>query len=461
MSLNDFSTITVSTSAPSLTQVGFGTLGIMSYHTNYTDHTRVYDRASWNTQMVTDGFATNGAAYVAMQVAFSQNPSVQKVKLLRAEHEATVTVKFFPTVANSTEYAATLELEGKSPVTISYTSDSSATAAEITAGLKAAIDALNSTGEALDGVTATQTDTNTKLQVAAPAGMALWFSGWRNDRMTFIDLTADPGIAADIAAVRAVDDDWYAFGLADTNSVAASTVAAAQIEAMTKIFGTNTSDTNAYDLATTTDIGSVLASNSYQRSFALFDLDTTKGFSGIASCANLLPFDPGTGPFAGGVLNGRTLGGVTADALTPTQHDNLRTKGYSIYITTAGINHVLGGEAGSGEWIDFTRFVDWFTTRLQERLAQLQFNNRRIPFTDRGISQVYSVLRGMIASGLASGGIAEKNVDGISPYDQITVPALADTTVQDRGDRVLNGCALAFEYSGAIQKVGVSVTITE
>lgn len=461
MSLNDFSTITVSTSAPALTQVGFGTLGIMSYHTHYTDLTRTYDRASWNTQAVTEGFATNSAAYVAMQVAFSQNPSVQKVKLLRAEHAQTVSYHLNPTVANSTIYAITLEREGKSPVTISYTSDSSATATEIVTGLKAAIDALNSSGLALDGVTATLTNTNAQITIAAPAGVALWASNWRNDRLTFSDITADPGIAADIAAVRAVDDDWYGFGLADTNSVAAVTVAAATIEATPKMAGFNTSDTNAYDLATTTDVGSVLAASSYQRSFSLFDLDTTKGFSGIASLANLLPFDPGTGPFAGGVLNGRTLGGVTADALTPTQHDNLRTKGYSIYITTAGINHVLGGEAGSGEWIDFTRFVDWFTTRLQESLAALQFNNRRVPYDDRGISQVYSVLRAMIAAGLASGGIAPKNADGISPYDQITVPKLSDTTSQDRAARVLNGCGLAFEYSGAIQKVGVSVTITE
>lgn len=458
MSLNDFSTITVSTNAPALTQVGFGTLGILAYHTLNTDIDRTYTSLD---QMVTDGFATNGAAYRAAQKAFSQNPRVDKIKILRSTHAATVTVKLFPTVADSTEYSITLERETKSPVVITYTSDSSATAAEITAGLKAAIDAVNGSGQALDGVTATQTDTNTKLEIAAPAGIALWFSAWRNDRMTFADLTADPGYAADLAAIRAVDDDWYGLGLADTNSVAAASAVAAQVETMRKIFATNTSDTDAYDLGTTTDLGSVFATAAYTRSLPLFDLDQTDGFSGIAALANLFPFDPGTGPFAGGVLNGRTLGGVTADSLTPTQHDNLRTKGYSIYITTAGINHVLGGETGSGEWIDFTRFVDWFVTRLQEALAALQFNNRRVPYDDRGISQALSVLRGMIATGLASGGIAPIDANGKSPYDLIVVPKLSDTTSQDRGNRILNGCALAFEYSGAIQKVAVTITISD
>jgi hypothetical protein len=159
------------------------------------------------------------------------------------------------------------------------------------------------------------------------------------------------------------------------------------------------------------------------------------------------------------VLNGRTLGGVTADSLTPTQHDNLRTKGYSIYITTAGINHVLGGESGSGEWIDFTRFVDWFVTRLQESLAALQFNNRRVPYDSRGISQVESVLRAMLATGLASGGIAPKDANGNEP--SVSVPDLSQTTSQDRAARTLNGCKIAFEYAGAIQKVGVLITVTE
>ena len=456
MTLNDFSNITVSASAPALTQVGFGTIGILAYHTLNADLSRTYTDLD---QLVTDGFATNGAAYRAVQQAFSQNPRVPSVKLLRAGHAATITVKFFPTVANSTQYQATLELEGKTPVVITYTSDSSATAAEITAGLKAAIDAVGGSGQALDGVTAAQTDTNTKLQITAPAGKFLAFSDWRNDRMTFIDLTADPGYAADIADVRAVDDDWYGLGLADTNSVAAASVVAANIETMRKIFLTNTSDTNAYDLGTTSDLGSVFATNSYARSLVLFDLDTTAGFSGIASMGNLFPFDPGTGPYAGGVLNGRTLGGVTADSLTPTQHDNLLTKGYSIYEATAGINHVLGGQSGSGEWIDFTRFADWYVTRQQEALAALQFNNRRVSFTDGGISQVESVLRAQLAAGLASGGIAPVGADGNPPSIQM-VP-LSGTTPQDRAARVYNGSKVAFEYAGAIQKVGISITITD
>ena len=455
MSLADFSTITVSASAPALTQVGFGTIGILAYHTLSPDMSKVYTDLA---QVTTDGFESNSAIYKAVQKAFSQSPRVERVKLLRAESPATVSYKLTPVVFDETEYSITLELEGQDAVEITFTSGASATAADITAGLKTALELVNGSGEALEDVTATQADTNTTLVIEAPEGLALWATAWRHDRLKLKDTTPDPGYADDIAAVRAVDDDWYGLGLADTNGVAAASAVAAAIETMRKVFFTNTSDTLASDLATTTDTNSVFASNSYARSLCLYDDNDTGGFSGIASLGNLFPFDPGVGPYAGGVLNGRTLGGVTADALTPTQHDNLRTKGYSIYITTAGINHVLGGESGSGEWIDFTRFVDWYVTRLQESLAALQFNNRRVPFDARGISLVESVLRAQLAQGLASGGIAPLDAEGKEP--SVYVPPLSSTTQQDRASRVYNGCKTAFQYAGAIQSVGVGITIT-
>lgn len=455
MSLADFSTITVSASAPALTQVGFGTLGILAYHTLSSDRSKVYTDLD---QVLTDGFEDNSAVYKAVQKALSQSPRIERVKLLRSDNPATVRYKLAPVVSHSTEYSITLELEGQDAVEITYTSDGTALASEITAGLKTALELVNGAGEALEDVTATQADTNTTLIIEAPEGLALWASGWRHDRIEFSDITADPGYADDIAAVRAVDDDWYGLGLADTNSVAAASAVAALIETMRKIFVTNTSDTIASDLSETTDTNSVFSSNAYARSFCLYDDDTTAGFSGIASLGNLFPFDPGVGPYAGGVLNGRTLGGVTADALTPTQHDNLITKGYSIYITTAGINHVLGGTSGSGEWIDFTRFVDWYVVRLQEALAALQFNNRRVPYDPRGISMVESVLRSMLEQGKASGGIAPLDADGKEP--SVYVPPLSTTTQQDRAQRVYNGCKTAFQYAGAIQDVGVGITIT-
>ena len=447
MSLNDFSTITVSSNAPALTRVGFGTMGILAYHNKYGDRVRTYERASYDSQLTTEGFTSQSAAWRAMQKAFSQSPSVQSVKLLRSTTAAVVSYRVIPIAEDAVEYAITVEVEGETAAEATFTSPGSATVADICEGLKTAIDTLS-----LTGVTAT--DNTTSLDIETTSGTSLYISNWRSDRLTVEDRTPDPDIADELAAIRLLDDDWYALGLADTNSVAACSAAAGAIESMTKIFGGNTSDSNAYDSGETSDLASVFGTNAYSRSLPLFDLDTTGGFSGIAAIANLLPFDPGEGPFAGGVLNGRTLGDVTADALNPTQKGNLQDKGYSINITTANVNHVLGGQTGSGEWIDFVRFVDWFTIRLQEDLAQMQLNNRRIPYDARGLSMIESVLRARLAAGLASGGI-------VPGSETIELPDLSLVTPTDRGNRVLNGCKVGFQYSGAIQKVGVLVTITE
>ena len=458
MSLNDFSTITVSTNAPALSQVGFGTLLIATHTTLFTERTQVVESLNDVTNL---GFATTSRVYRAVGRAFAQNPRPKNVKIGRCDNAMTVVMRITPTVLNAKEYAITIEREGKAATTVSYTSDSNATAAEITGGLKTAIDALAGSGDAFDGVTTTGSPT-TFLDLTAPSDVALWFSAWRPDRLAIEDRTPDPGIAADLGLISAADDDWYGLGLADTNSTATANAAAAYIETVRKIAAFNTSDSKAYDSGDTTDMQSVFAAASYARSIACFDLDRTDGYTGIACLANLFPFDPGQGPYAGGVLNGRTLGGVTPDGLSPTQKTVLETtKGYSIYITTAKINHVLGGRSGGGEWIDFTRFVDWFVTRLQEGLAQLQFNNRRVPYTDKGISMVQSVGEAMIQAGLKAGGIAPVDANGNPP--SLVMPKLSDTTSTDRGNRVLGGggMQIGWEYAGAIQKVPVLLTATE
>lgn len=457
MSLDDFSTITVSTNAPALSQVGFGTLLIATHTTLFTERTQVVTSLDDVTAL---GFTTNSRAYKAVNRAFQQNPRPASVKIGRCDNPATVVLRLTPIVLNAKEYAITIEREGKTPTTVSYTSDSSATATEITTGLKTAIDALTGGGQVFDGVTTTSSPT-TFLDLTAPVDVGLWLSAWRSDRLTIEDRTPDPGIAADLGLIRAEDDDWYGLGLADTNSTATANAAAAYIETLRKVAAFNTSDSKAYDSGDTTDMQSVFAAASYARSLAIFDLDRTDGFAGIAALANLFPFDPGQGPYAGGVLNGRTLGGVTPDKLNPTQKANLEAKGYSLYVTTAKINHVLGGRSAAGEWIDFTRFVDWFVTRLQEGLAQLQFNNRRVPYTDVGISMVQSVGEAMIKAGLKAGGIANPDANGNPP--SLVMPKLSDTTSTDRSNRILGGggMQIGFEYAGAIQKVPVLLTATE
>src|SRR5882672_10904142 len=106
MSLNDFSTVTISAQGPALTQIGFGTLLCAAYHTKYPDFVRTYTDV---TQLVTDGFLVTDPAYLMVTRAFQQKPRPVNVKLGRLATPYTQSVKFgVATTQNLAVYAFTM-----------------------------------------------------------------------------------------------------------------------------------------------------------------------------------------------------------------------------------------------------------------------------------------------------------------------------------------------------------------
>jgi hypothetical protein len=452
MSLSDFSSVTVTGDGPALTQVGFGTLLLAAYHTHNTDRTRVYTSL---TEMVADSFTTDEAAYLMAQVAFSQSPRVPNVKVGRLANAPVPSIRLTPTAVNSATYSITIKVSGDDEATASYTADSATTVGEICDGLVAAITTL-----ALTGVTATLVGTTpdgTNVDVTATAGLLLTMSDWDRALLSVEDKTPDPGIAADLAAIRLADADWYGLAVSH-NSEAICEEAADWAETEDVIFACNTSDDAALDTGVSTDIQSVLKAKSYIRTICGFDEDDMGGYMGAGMLAERLPFDPGLPPYAGGTFNAKTLAGVTADTLTPTQKAALTTKGYTVYITTADVSHTLGGKSASGEWLDKTRFVDWYRIRQQELLAQVQLNNDRVPYDERGISLLEAACRAQLKAGLASGGISPTDENGNPP--SVVMKALADTTSIERGARTYGAIQIAWKYAGAIHNTTVQITVT-
>lgn len=458
MPLNDFSNVQVTGNGPTLSQVGFGTLLCAAYFptARFPERTRTYTALS---QLASDGFLSTDPAYRMVQRVFQQNPKVGSVKLGRLANASTMLYRITPLAVNSAVYELTIEQCGKAKTTVSYTADGNATVDEICDGLQAAIEALDDSGEPFEGLTVTPDNaTATYIQITAAAGVVFYLSGWRSDRLKVEDRTPDAGIAADLDAIRNYDDDWY--GLAtDQNGRLTSEEAADWAETQLVVYGTNTSDWLAYDNASTTDIQSVLAAKSYIRTIVGFDNTTTDGYFGAGMLAERFPSDPGRGPGAGGTFHGKTIAGVSSNTLTPTEKGVLETKGYTIYVTTAKRAHTLGGKSPSGEFLDKTRFVDWFVTRTQEGIAQVILDAERVPFTDGGISQIESVGRSMLDQGITAGGIMLVDPNGEAP--KLVMPKLSDISDADRGNRLLggDGMQISFYYTGAIHKANVSIAV--
>jgi len=299
--------------------------------------------------------------------------------------------------------------------------------------------------------------------IAANTGGYFWLQGWRHDRIQVEDRTADPGMGADLDAIRLADADWYGLAVA-SHSEAALRKAADWAEAQKVQFFAVSSDTKCMDSGDATDIASVLGGLSYKRSLCYFSLSDQSAFTDVAGPAERFPFDPGNGPGAGGTYDAKTLRGVPADNLTPTQKANLRAKKYVIYETTAGINHTLDGWTPEGTFADQVRFEDWHNTRLQEKLFSAKKNaaGGRLPMSKLGLAALEACARAQIQEGITAGGIDPGDGTEENPGPRVTVPTVGAISQQDRAARHVGGggVQIAYRYTGAINDEDVTVLVT-
>jgi hypothetical protein len=444
MALQDLANVVLSVQGPALTQVGFGTVACAAYHTHNADLNRTYTNLA---DMTTDGFLAYEPAYIMVQRAFQQSPRPDKVKLLRLQTPWSEVIQFsVGTLLNSTVYSFVASYKGVD-YTVSFTSDGTATVAEICAGLNAAFTALpaaiSTHATASGGVTFSQIATTTP-------GDMIYYSAW-TDNLKFVNNTTDPGIATDLGVIRNADTDWYGLSV-DMNSKAIIVAADGWAETQDMLCGFDNCDSIDFDNTVTTDVGNTLKLASAARCLVGFPSKDTRNYMGVAMLAERFPHDPGS-VGAGGTFFGKTLVGVTPGAWTATQITNLRAKNYVTYVTTAGRQHTFDGKTPSGEFGDQVRGLDWYRIRSEERIAQLLLNNDKVPFTDRGISQVYSELVAQQLDGEA----VELFVPGTST---MTAPLRASTNPTDRANRVLKGFVGSVTLAGAIQLVSpISVSV--
>jgi hypothetical protein len=135
MALSDIVDADITRVSAAVTQQGFSTPLILAYHTRQvSDRVRSYTSPD---EMTDDGYTPDDVAYKLAQILWSQPSPPATVKIGRRANAFTPSIRLTPTAVNETIY--TVEIDGQ---TATYTSDASASVAEIVAGLVAAINAL-------------------------------------------------------------------------------------------------------------------------------------------------------------------------------------------------------------------------------------------------------------------------------------------------------------------------------
>jgi hypothetical protein len=437
MSLDEIVTVSISTTSGRVTATEFDTPLILAVRAlpSWTTKTRTYTSAD----EVEDDFAVTTFEYQAAAAIFAaeSGPLGTSVGELKIGRPISAPVQLHDVKVETVTHSATYTFYINDTL-VTYDADSATTNDEIVTGLAAAVSAL-----AVSGLTVTTPGGAGSTTVRLTGAAGINFAIYHDDaKLSLSELTADAGIAADLSAIVAEDDEWYTL-VTVFNSEAIVDAAAEWIEARDKTYIHFTQET--YDrsqaLAGGTATMQTMYTAAYARTAGIWG-KANDSFSNSAWAGVCLPFEPGTETWAY-----KQLSGVDVSVLTPTEIDNIGDKNGNYYTRLGSGGATRPGKTYSGLFIDFVRWRDKLRARIQEAVAELLLSSRKVPYTDEGIAMIENRLRAVLNLEVASGAVAR------TPEFEIFVPLAADVASADKTARILRDVTFTATYTGAIHKV--------
>lgn len=425
--LNSIVSVSITATTKTPTRTGFGVGMLAAYHTAYLDKIRTYSSYA---AVIADFAATTVIARAAAKY-FGQDPAPKKLKIGR---RATVHTQKFKLTPTDTTVGRKYTMDFVTPAGVAshveYVVVSMDTVATIIDGLIIAL------GTASPAVAMTPTDnaTDFDLVVSTPGQL---FDLVVNKEMDIKNTTADPGLAADLAAISVVDSDWYGLAL-DSNSKAEGLVAALYANANGKIFSTDSYDSEIKK-GTASNYALSLKTLGYTDTHLLWS-GSILSFGGMAELGRMLPFKPGTADWMF-----KDLQGVAVDVLTDTEVGFLEAANASYYTEVGGLNIVQPGKSSGGQFMDITIIIDQRTADIRTNVYATIALPPIFPYTDDSVS----VIKGVIASTLKGPGIDPKSID-------VQAPRVADASVTDRGNRHLPDVTFTATVTGAVHSVDIA-----
>jgi Protein of unknown function (DUF3383) len=447
MSLQEIIDVQVDIQTSSIAQAGFDIPLIFAHHNYFADLVREYEFATFATEMITDGFPLRSAAYQAA-LSLSKQPHGRTFKVGKRQAADVQKVRLIPiTIANSAIYQATVQKPNGVEVVATFTSDASATLAEVCTGLAAAINA--ATGEAT---------------ASGASGTWVENTGVADEQWGFSDLTANlflidesassGSLGLDLTALREADDDWY--GLALPSSAPASIEECVDwIESDgTKIFIAQTHDMKVFDATTyASNIFKSVKDQGYVRSHVTYNSHALV-FYGGAWLTQLLTFQPGEADF-----KFKTVKGAVAEKLSAANAGKLKAQNASWYERVYKDKAITRAAVGAGDatiFLDLTMLSDWTKARMIEAVLFMFTSAAKVPHTDEGGG---NAIWGAYKSVLDQG-IKNEAIDGDPTTWEIFVPQRKDLSPSDRANRRWPGTSLKFTPTGALQSLGpVKITL--
>lgn len=413
----------------------FGTPMIPKFHTVHSDLIRYY--TSLDAALVDH---PTGDIADALGIAFGQNPRPERVAVGRLTSPTTMTVKLTHTLANSTVYSG--KING-TPWT--FTSDSDATDAEVAAGIVSAIN--TAVGSA---VTASATDTNTKVQIVSDTpGTTFQVTDLSSSFSDYADLTPLPGtsIATQMAAIRNVSDDWFAVCPIEWGSLVIDAYADFARTANKHCFAV-TRDTGP-TVTGTSDVASTAVADG-QQNLTLVHNRGEEDYKNVGIASVALAMDPGSY-----TLNCKEILGCSPVVYTDTEITFLQSKRCNYYITVSGVSVYQEGYASSTtvKFTDLSIFMPFLISKIQANVFTAFRNNKKVMYTTKGIAMIGTCVKAALDVGVRNGAIDPETI-------VINLPRVKDADTSDKSDRILRGVSFEAEYIDGIHRAVIRGTLT-
>lgn len=428
--LNDYISINISRATTAVATTGFGVAMFVDEFTNFSERVRTYS----STTAILEDFSTDSNVYKAAVKYFGQERV--PTSLLIGRKQVDDVDGSVGVLANSTAYTLTVN---ETAVTI--TSDVDATAIEIVAALKVAVDA-----ESITGVTFTD-NTDGTFNVTVSTGTA--WSIVASDNLTLANGTSPEDWVEAVVACSEENDDWYVLTAA-VRTKADQEAIADYVETLYRWYYTATNDSTAKSVVTTDDIGSVVKANAYDRTKVMWSGEAATDFPELGHIGLCITYIPGQVDWMY-----KTIAGVTPDTMSGTAKNILDTKGYITYQTLGGVNVTLMANDESGlEYIDVINLVDYLHARMQEGIYALLVNQPKVPYTPSGATSIQAILLGVLTDQVTIGGLAA------TPAPVVVVPNPRNLSQADRTGRILSGVTFEATLASSIRYVKVNGTVT-
>jgi hypothetical protein len=183
------------------------------------------------------------------------------------------------------------------------------------------------------------------------------------------------------------------------------------------------------------------------------------GYGGVSAMSYALAQNAGSYTLAD-----KSLPGVLVDtdaSLTLNQALALNTmstaqpgtggKNGNYYAQLSGLNVLWPGVTPSGQYMDYTIWLDWINVQIQASVYAAKIGPPKLPYDDNGIGVIGDAVRNPLKLAATP---AYNAVDPTSIV--VTVPTAASVSAASRANRDLPGVSFSCRYTGAIQTVEVT-----